>query len=161
MFTPINRGVYLMEGIRIIGLPEAKMVTSGNQNINEFDQWFTEVNKTRKDPFFPRDFMWFDKESDHLVWYYALPEGLEDTNGYEVVHFPGWLYAAAVCEDENDVDSERVYKGILEWIQESCCFELDERPGHYTLFHVITPDAAYQVMGYRQLDIFVPIKVIE
>lgn len=150
-----------MEGIRIIGLPECKMVTSGTRSIEDFDLWFTEVNKTRKDPFFPRDFMWFDKENNRMVWYYVMPDGLEDTNGYEIVHFPGGLYAAAVAEDENDADGERVYKGILEWIQNSSCFELDEGPGHYTMFHVITPDAAFQVMGYRQLDIFVPIKVIE
>jgi len=150
-----------MEGIRIIGLPEARMVTSGIGGIEEFDEWFSEVNKTRKDAFFPRDFMFFDQEKNHLVWYYALPDGLEDTNGFDVVQFPGGLYAAAVSEDENDVDGDRVYKGIIEWVNNSNCFELDERPGHYTMFHVITPDSAYQVMGYRQLDIFVPIKVIE
>ncbi|MDF2630950.1 MAG: hypothetical protein K0R39_4781, partial [Symbiobacteriaceae bacterium] len=27
-------------------------------------------------------------------------------------------------------------------------------------FHVITSDAAFRAMGYRQLDIYVPIKVV-
>lgn len=145
-----------MEGIRIVQLPPAKMATSGN--LEEFDQWWSEVDKKRKDKFFPRDFMWFDGEAEKLVWLYALPEGETDTGGYSTLDFAGGLYAAAVSRDEDDADGQRVYGGIKEWVENSGVFMLDEGPGRYTMFHVITSDEAYKAMGYRQLDIYVPIK---
>lgn len=85
---------------------------------------------------------------------------MTDTGGYDVVDFPGGLYAVAVSIDEDDEDGERVYAAIKDWTRESGVFALDERPGHYTMFHVITPDEAYEAMGYRQLDILVPIRVV-
>lgn len=147
-----------MDGIRIVELPAATMVTSGTNDLNAFDQWWSAVDKERKDRFFPRDFMWFDPEAGHLVWYYALPPGLTDTGGYETIDFPGGIYAAAISRDQDDRDGERVYKAVQAWVEQSGCFALDERPGRRTLFHVITSDAAFHAMGYRQLDLYIPIK---
>lgn len=149
-----------MDGIRIIELPGAKMVTSGNEDLDGFDQWWSRVDRERKDRFFPRDFMWFDPETKSLVWSYALSDGVTDTGGYQTIDFPGGLYAVAISKDGDDRDGERVYQSVKEWVQASGCFALDERPGRYTMFHVITSDAAFGVMGYRQLDLFVPIKPI-
>lgn len=147
-----------MDGIRIVDLPGAKMATSGNQDLGAFDQWWSHLDKERTDRFFPRDFMWYDPELKQLIWFYALPPGVSDTGGYETVDFPGGLYAAAVSKDQDDSDGERVYQAVKDWVQKSGCFELDERPGRYTMFHVITSDAAYRAMGYRQLDLYIPIK---
>ncbi|HYF91287.1 MAG TPA: GyrI-like domain-containing protein [Symbiobacteriaceae bacterium] len=148
-----------MDGIRIIELPAATMVTSGNRNLQGFDEWWSHIDKERKDRFFPRDFMWFDPENQSLVWYYALPDGVTDTGGYEVVEFSGGLYAAFVSRDQDDQDGQRVYRAVLDWVQDSGCFAVDERPGRRTLFHVITSDTAYRAMGYRQLDLYIPIRI--
>ncbi|HWI52729.1 MAG TPA: GyrI-like domain-containing protein [Symbiobacteriaceae bacterium] len=149
-----------MDGIRIIELPSAKMVTSGDKDLNGFDQWWSRIDRERKDRFFPRDFMWFDRETKRPVWFYALPEGVSDTGGYETVDFPGGLYAVAISKDGDDRDGERVYQLVKEWVQDSGCFALDEQPGRYTMFHVITSDTAFRAMGYRQLDLFIPIKTM-
>ncbi len=154
----------MLEGIRIIEIPRVSMVSSGPGSMEalsqgKFDRWFS----ARKD-FTPQDFMWFDPERNALVWYYALTDtsrnanGAGDANDFEIVDFDGGLYAAAVSVDNDDTDGGRVYAGIQEWVAQSGCFELDERPGHYSMFHVITPPAAYELLGYRQLEIFVPIK---
>lgn len=150
-----------MNGIRVVELPRARMVSSGDQELDGFDQWFSRIDRERKDRFFPRDFMWYDAGAKRLVWYYALPDGVDDTGGYETVEFPGGLYAAAVSRDQDDQDGERVYREVKEWVQGSGCFEVDERPGRYTLFHVITSDAAFRAMGYRQLDLYIPVRVTE
>jgi hypothetical protein len=148
-----------IEGIRILELPSARMATSGNRSLEEFDAWWSELDKTRKDKFFPRDFMWFDAESEKLVWYYALPPDADDPEEFDVVDFVGGLYAVAISKDEDDADGERVYAGIKKWVEDSGVFEVDENPRRHSMFHVVTPDEAYKAMGFRQLDIFVPIKV--
>ena len=134
-----------MEGIRIIELPKCKMVSSGYADdgnpfaeggkLDSFSIWFSSMDAGRTDKFFPRDFMWFDREKQRLVWYYALTDGITDTGGFDVVDSEGGLYAAHISKDGDDADGERVYAGIKKWIAESECFELDERPGHYDVFH--------------------------
>jgi hypothetical protein len=147
-----------MEGIRVIGLPSTKMVSSGDRDIWEFDKWWSAVDAGRKDRFFQRDFMWWDPDMERAVWYYALPEGLADTAGYDIVDFAGGLYAAAVSKDEDDEDGERVSRELRRWVQESGCFVVDERPGRQLLFSVITPEEAFRAMGYRQLELYLPIR---
>ncbi|NLU42640.1 MAG: GyrI-like domain-containing protein [Firmicutes bacterium] len=149
-----------MEGIRVLELPRSRMATSGNRSLEEFNTWWSEVDKARKDRFFPRDFMWFDAESGRLVWYYALPPDAADPEDFDVVDFPGGLYAVAVSRDEDDADGERVYAEIKRWVEDSRVFAVDEGPRRHTMFHVVTPDEAYLAMGFRQLDIFVPIRVL-
>lgn len=142
----------------MIELPNTKMVSSGDKDVWEFDKWWSAVDRERRDRFFQRDFMWWDPEEKRLVWYYALPEGMTETGGYEVVDFEGGLYAAAVSRDQDDEDGERVNRELREWVRNSGCFEVDERPGHQLLFSVITPDAAFAAMGYRQLELYLPVK---
>jgi len=148
----------MMEGIRIIDLPACQMATSENRGLEAFNDWFTEADRQRNDKFFPRDFMWFDAEHRNMVWYYALEDPSSYTGGFDVVDFEGGLYAAAISIDEDDASGNRVYASIKKWIASSGVFVLDERPRRYTMFHIITSDRAYSAMGYRQLDIFVPIK---
>ena len=159
----------MIDGIRIVELPKCKMVSSGfadegdpfvdGGRLDTFGKWWTELDKQRPDKFFPRDFMWFDRETERLVWWYAMPNGLTDTGGYETVDYEGGLYAARVSIDGDDADGEAVYAGIQEWVRQSTGFELDEREGHYDMFHVITPPSAKEALGHNQLEIYVPIKV--
>lgn len=150
-----------MAGVRLVELPRATMATSGNQELDRIDQWFSRIDRERQDPFFPRDFMYFDQEAQRLVWYYALPAGVTETEGFATEAFDGGLYAAAVSRDQDDKDGERVYREVREWVESSGCLELDECPGRYALFHVITSERAFQVLGYRQLDIYVPVRAKE
>ncbi|HEX2947469.1 MAG TPA: MerR family transcriptional regulator [Clostridia bacterium] len=155
--------------VRIVELPACKMATSGVSKdpspfdeeglLMRFDKWWSELDKQRKDKFFPRDFMWYDEEKGGLVWNYALSEGLPYTGEYDVLDFEGGLYAAAVSKDGDDEDGQRVHVGIMDWVNESGYFETDIHPGRYTMFHVITSPVAGKAMGYGQLEIYVPIKI--
>lgn len=161
----------MIDGVRIVRLPACKMASSGWAGdgdpfadggvLRRFDKWWSAANAARvgvKD-FAPRDFLWFDREKGKLVWYYALPDGMIDTGGFDVVDYEGGLYAARVSKDGDEADAMRVYDGIKEWVAESGCFELDEYPGHYDMCNVITPPEAAAVLGYHQLEIYVPIKI--
>jgi hypothetical protein len=144
-------------GVRIIELPACRMATSKGHDLGEFDQWWSAVDKTRVDKFFPRDFMYFDKPAGELVWLYALPEGA-NSGKYNVVDFAGGPYAAAISRDSDDVDGERVLNGIKEWVKATGCFADDESDARPVLFHVITSNLAFEKLGYRQLDIYLPVK---
>lgn len=39
--------------------------------------------------------------------------------------------------------------------------ELDERTGHQTMYHVVTPKRIKEEFGFHQLEILVPVKKIE
>ena len=146
--------------VRLVSLPACKMVSSGLGNFDEdnferFDQWFS---KFPSNPFeMPKDFLWYDPEKNSSVWWYVYSDGI-DPEGFFIDEFDGGLYAAAVCKDGDDEDGNRVYNGIKKWIEDSQIFELDERPNHYTMSHIVTSPEAQETLGYAQLEILVPVK---
>ncbi len=151
-------------GVRVLRLPARRMVTSGMDTgapfapggkLDRFDKWFSQVDASSC--FSPHDFLWHDPDASGMEWWYAFEEGM-DTGGFDVIEFEGGLYAAAISWDEDDADGERVHVGIQQWVRDSGCFEVDERPRHRTMFHIVTPPSAHEAMGANQLDIFVPIR---
>lgn len=104
--------------------------------------------------------MWFNPQLNDFEWLYAIPEGLEDTGGYEVFDFPGGLYAVAACKDEG-AEIEKTNKLIHEWIARSDVFaetpQVNNASTRYDMGHIITPQNAKETIGYHQMDLFVPI----
>lgn len=151
--------------IRVVEIPVCRMAASGyfkdfSEVLGSFDIWFCEYDKMRKGiSFSPLDFMFFE-EDGRGMWLYAVEDWVteKDTNGYEIIEFEGGLYANAVSMDGDDDISGRVYMGIKQWIDNSG-FELDERKGHRTMCHMIVGEKMNRGLGYKQLDIFVPIKL--
>lgn len=171
---PVSRMMELTEqldklpDVRIFSLPACRMVSSGMETgplfsegskLERFDRWFSEVDKKRRDRFFARDFMWYDLIGHGTCWWYALEQGMEEPHEFEKVEFEGGLYASAVSRDEDDSDGQRVYRGIKRWAEHSDCFELDERPGHYSMYHIIGTPEIKKAMGYSQLEVYVPIRI--
>jgi hypothetical protein len=151
-----------MKGLRIIELPPMKMATSGPKDLEElgeFDTWWSNIEVKRENRIYPYDFMYFDGELQKMVWNYILPSNVTDTGDYDVIDFPGGIYVAAISIDGDDGDGEQVYNDIKAWIESSESFEIDESSERHTMFHIITSDTVYEALGYRQLDIYVPIKV--
>lgn len=144
-------------GARIVELPACRAYTSAGKDLEAFDAWWSGIDGLRKPRFFPRDFMYYDGESESLVWLYVL-EGTPGPAPFELVDFAGGLYAVGTAEDGNDLDGERAVAGIKEWIGAEGCFGIDESKERPVLFHIVTPESAFDKMGYRQLDIFVPIR---
>jgi RNA polymerase sigma factor (sigma-70 family) len=145
--------------VRIIELPPVRMARSGRGNLDAFDKWWSSIAAQQRDILFPQDFMWFNPELSDFEWLYVLPEGVEDTGGYEVFDFPGGLYAVAACRDEGE-DIGTTNQLIHQWIAQSEVFA--EVPGdgadaRYDMGHVITPRDVKETLGYHQMDLFVPI----
>lgn len=146
--------------VRIIELPSVRMARSGAGDLDASDRWWSAVAAQDKSSLFPKDFMWYNPQLDSFEWLYAISEGLEDTGGYEVFDFPGGLYAVAACKDDGP-DIERTNGLIHQWIARSEI--LDEAPqvndasARYDMGHVVTPRNAKEMMGYHQMDLFVPI----
>ncbi len=151
--------------VRLVELPACRMVASGAEqghSHERFDKMWGKLDARRKDRFFPRDFMWHDNEKDCSVWWYAVEDWVTeaDTEGFGFVNFEGGLYATAIVQDFDINEVIRAYNGIKEWVEKHNNIELDERPGHYVMFHVTTPDT-YSLLGYRQVEYFFPIKFME
>lgn len=156
--------------VRIIELPKCRMVTSGistesdlfspDGKLMRFSDMWLKLDANRKPRFFGRDFMWYDPETGGTAWWYALEDWMSETDmeGYDIIDFEGGIYATAVAKDMDDADGWRVYCGIGDWISDSGCFELDERPGHYSMNHICGSTASDKILGYGQLEIFRPVK---
>lgn len=165
------------DNIRILSLPTCKMATSGfvpcafddahnlaSENpfvpggqLLTFADWWSDVDSRRKDRWFARDYLMYDRVEKALIWYYALPDDANEDIPYAIVPFEGGLYASDVAIDGDHADEQRVYGAIKTFIEHSDVFVLDERAGHYDLCTVITPPAVQNRQGFAQLEILVPI----
>lgn len=151
--------------VRIIQINPFKAFSSGADMIENvlgpFQQWQEAHNHLVKKMIYGApDFLWFEEDMK-AVWIWAVEEQVtqEDTAPYELIEFEGGLYAAAMSIDGDDNMGGRVYSGILKWLEDSG-FELDERPGHRTMGHMVNPTAEIKnALGYDQMDIYVPIKI--
>ena len=159
------------DAVRIIELPACKMVWSGicpksesknDETIRRFSEWWNPQDELRKDRFYTRDFLWHDTQAHGFAWGLAVTEVPEDTGGWEVMDFPGGLFAVV---NYNCVEGERgavdAYYGIKKWVEKSGCFAMDEGAGRYVMWHMFNPKAAYAAMGYGQCDQYVPIRIKE
>ncbi|MDQ7991537.1 MAG: GyrI-like domain-containing protein [Propionicimonas sp.] len=155
-----------MVDVRVVELPACTMASSGTCTdldcfapgglLATFNDWWSAVDASRADRFFPRDFMWYDDDLRGLVWWYALSGQPTATGTWQLVDFAGGLYATATCRDGDDADGERVSAAVRQWVRGIGGLELDEARAE--LFHVITPPAAAQALGYQQLELFVPVR---
>jgi len=144
-----------MEKVRIYEIPKCRMVSSkcgmfGDGKLEKFDQWFSKLPKSM----FPKDFLFFDKKKEGFVWYHMYEENMNVPDDFDLIEFQGGLYAVASGIDgENNT---RAIQTIKHFIKNSDCFIEDESRQY--LGNVITPPAAEKVMGFVQMDYYVPIK---
>lgn len=146
-----------METVRVYAIPACTMVSSqcgmfGEPAMEDFDNWM----ETLPRPMFPRDFLWFDEERGGFVWYYMYSDGLAVPDAFELVDFPGGLYAVASGVDGQD--NAGAMSAIRRFIQEKECFVEDT--SRKPLGNVITPPEAQKAMGYAQMDYYVPITIV-
>lgn len=146
-----------MENVRVYEIPACKMVSSqcgmfGESALEEFDAWFSSLPRNIS----PNDFLWFDEKQGGFVWYYIYHEGLEVPDAFNIVDFPGGLYAVA-CDKDGE-GNENAIGAIMKFIEANEHFALD--PERTQLGNVITPPSAQEAMGYSQMDYYVPIKIV-
>ncbi len=152
---------------RIISLPPFTAVTSGPDPscdfspsgvLGKFNAYFSAVKPSARDSFIPRDFLFFNQEAGALEWWYALEEGMSD-GGYEKVAFDGGIYLTYFYWDHDEAANQKLYQEAKSYIEASPVFEPDERPGHYSMGHIITPPEVIAALGNGMMEAFVPVRL--
>ena len=143
-----------MQSVRVYEMPACKMVSSGTgmfgeEKFNLFDEWLS----SQKRGLFPKDFLFWAREG--FVWLYMYEDGMNVPNEFEIIDFQGGLYAVAT-----DID-QKTDKGLMDaeidkFLSENG-FERDTSRSE--LGNIITPPLAKEIMGYEQMDHYIPIKV--
>jgi DNA gyrase inhibitor GyrI len=153
-----------MQNVRIIKIPELKVVSSGAitnmEELEKFDSWWSVIDVNNY--ISPRDFIWYNEKEKYMEWVFAIPDNYTNLSDYKLNVFPGGLYAVMTSQD-NEEDSNNVREQICKWVVESDCFELSTEENdiniRYPMNHVITPKIFKEKMGYHLSDNFVPIVV--
>ena len=120
----------------------------GEEKFNLFDEWLS----SQKRGLFPKDFLFWAREG--FVWLYMYEDGMNVPNEFEIIDFQGGLYAVAT-----DID-QKTDKGLMDaeidkFLSENG-FERDTSRSE--LGNIITPPLAKEIMGYEQMDHYIPIK---
>lgn len=142
-----------MQSVRIYEMPACKMVSSGtgmfgNEKFNIFDEWLS----SQKRGLFPKDFLFW--AGDGFVWLYMYEDGMNVPNEFEIIDFQGGLYAVATDIDQN-TDRELMNTEIDKFLSENGFVRDTLR---FELGNIITPPLAKKIMGYEQMDYYIPIK---
>lgn len=145
-----------MQAVRIVELPRCKMVSSavamfGEGPLERFEQWFSML----PGDVFPRDYLTWDAQGG-FRWLYRLTESAAVPSEFELIDFPGGLYAIATDIDQQ-TDHESMQRGVDEFLATVGFVRDDARPA---LGNIITPPAAHAVLGYYQMDYYTPVKAL-
>ena len=147
-----------MESVRIIEIPECKMVSSGvgmfgDGTLEKFDEWFSALPNS----IYPKDFLYWDSSSEEKLgfhWLYLYEEGLNVPAEFDIIDFRGGLYAVATgIDQQTDMDTMKaeIHAFLL---QHGFCWD-ETRP---SLGHVITSPITRETLGYDQMNYWFPIK---
>ena len=134
-------------------MPACKMVSSGTGmfgegNFNLFDEWLS----SQKRGLFPKDFLFWAGEG--FVWLYMYEDGVNVPNEFEIIDFKGGLYAVAT-----DID-QKTDKGLMDTEIDQFLSEngFKRDTSRSELGNIITSPLAKKIMGYEQMDYYIPIK---
>lgn len=142
-----------MQSVRTYEMPACKMVSSGTgmfgeRKFNLFDEWLS----SQKKGLFPKDFLFWTGEG--FIWLYMYEDGMNVPNEFEIVDFQGGLYAVATDIDQK-TDRGLMDAEIDKFLSENG-FERDTSRSE--LGNIITSPLAKEIMGYEQMDYYIPIK---
>lgn len=152
---------------RVISLPAFKATSSGIDKcfdfspegiLGKFGNYFSAIKTCDRDSFMPRDFLYFDEENQGMVWIWALSEDIDD-GGNETIDFEGGYYLTYVYKDGDEEAHRKLYEEALKYIEHSEVLELDIRPNHYSMGHIITPAEIIKAQGWAQMETFIPVKL--
>lgn len=143
-----------MENVRIYEMPACKMISSGcgmfgEEKFDRFDHYFSSLPRTM----FPNDFLWHDGKG--FVWFYIYSDGMHVPEEFEMVDFPGGFYAVAT--DIDGQDNSVAIATIKTFIEDNGCFAEDTSRAY--LGNVITSPSISKVLGYAQMNYYIPIKI--
>jgi len=158
--------------IMVVRIPDFKAVTCGEQPWGEMFkeggymyQLWQYCHLYKNVIFDCFDFLLL--KNDNAEWICAVKDGVtnEDVSPFNLLDFPGGLYAMAVSIDEDNESIHKVEDKVRRWI-ESTNFELDEcRNVMFNMPYLYEDgrDSAYKDiekgLGYKQMQRYFPIKL--
>lgn len=147
----------------VIRIPKFRAVTSGLATFEEiFGGGFGAWQETHDHLFKPVIFDCPDflcGKDGKAEWLWAVKDEVTevDTYPYEIVEYPGGLYAAAVSIDGDGESHNKVRKKTEKWL-ENTNFVIDgdrELMGHM----IYVDDEIREGLGYHQMMLYAPIKL--
>ena len=152
--------------ILIVNMPPCRMATSGVINdeptFHRFERMWSNIGRRIGDKVNARDFMHDDPESGHPIWLFLLDDSMTEaeTDGFEIVNFPGGLFAVVHADNWEKDERARVCDSAKAWVNRQEHLELDETPVRHIMFHFAGPHSAQmKEWGYAKVRYFIPIKV--
>lgn len=149
--------------IMIVRIPKFRAVTSGLISFEElfggeFEPWQEAHNHLFKPVIF--DAADFLCEKDGKVeWIWALRDEVtkDDVSPYDIIEYPGGLYAVAVSVDGDGESNNQVRNKTERWLERTN-FVIDKERG--LMGHMIyVDDEIKEGLGYHQMNLYTPIKL--
>ncbi|EUJ29156.1 transcriptional regulator, MerR family protein [Listeria floridensis FSL S10-1187] len=158
--------------VMVVRVPEFKAVSSGEHSWEEifkeggymFQLW-QHYNLFKTVIFDCLDFTLAKEDRGEMICAVKDEVVQADVAPFELIDFPGGLYAMAVSIDEDDESIEKVHKKIHKWL-ETTNFELDDTRSFMFNMPYLDEENLHQQdiekgLGYRQMQRYVPIKLKE
>ena len=149
-----------MQGIRIVEMPDCKMVSSGigmfgEEKFTAFHDWFSALPPVM----YPQNFLFWEDGKDGgpsgMHWLQKLEANMSAPEGFEVIDFKGGLYAVATDIDQQ-TDTDALDAERDAFLAKVGLVVDESRP---RMGNVITSPAAEKILGYNQMDYYTPVKV--
>lgn len=142
-----------MQGVRIIEIPDCKMVSSGTgmfgeEKFERFNKWFSALPAG----VYPKDYLYWDGEG--FCWLYTYENGMNVPEEFEITNFKGGLYAV-VTDIDGRTDMNALSAEVDEFLSEN---GLERDKSRFDLGNIITSHSAYKILGYHQMDYYAPVK---
>jgi DNA-binding transcriptional MerR regulator/DNA gyrase inhibitor GyrI len=148
--------------IMIVKIPKFRAVTSGLVTFDElfgnFEAWQEAHNHLYQPVIFNCPDFLYGKE-DKAEWIWAIKDEVteSDTYPYNIIEYPGGLYAVAVTVDSDGESNAKVMKKIEKWLNNTNFIMDNDRN---VMGHMIYPlDEIKEGLGYNQMNLYVPIKL--
>lgn len=155
-----------LNGVRVIEIPKFRAVSSGLATFDEifmddngFGKWIETNSKIVKNLIYASpDFMWH--EDDKSIWIWAIEDWVteKDTAPYDIIDFEGGMYVVATGDENDREDLSGVVGSMVEWINNSDVFKMDDRPGHRGMGHMVGCGRIQDALGIAQQEVFLPVK---
>lgn len=149
--------------IMIVRIPKFRAVTSGLISFEElfggeFEPWQEAHNHLFKPVIFDAaDFLC--EKGGKVEWIWALGDDVTkaDVSPYEIIEYPGGLYAVAVSVDGDGESNNQVRNKTERWLERTN-FVIDKERG--LMGHMIyVDDEIKEGLGYHQMNLYTPIKL--
>ena len=149
--------------VMIIRINKFRAVTSGRLSFEDlfggnFEPWQEAHNHLFKPVVFDcPDFLCGKDGKAEWIWAVKDEVSENDTYPYEIIEYPGGLYAVAVSLDGDSESYDKVRKKVEKWLESTNFIVDSERDYMGNMIYV--DDEIKEGLGYHQMNLYIPIKL--